>query len=129
MIEIETIIQALLLLLALQFKHAICDGPLQSLQMVREKAVYGKRQGVLHALIHAVASFVILLVVNIPAVFALQLALLEFALHYHIDFFKEKIVKHYGWYHSDGPFWWALVFDQTLHHMSYVMLVWLVFKF
>lgn len=125
--EIETIKQALLLLLALQVKHIICDGPLQTLQMVRDKSVYLKPLGVIHALIHSVGSFVVLLLVGLPLVFALQLVLLEFVLHYHIDFIKEKIVKQFGWYHSDGPFWWALIVDQTLHHMSYVLIVVLAF--
>lgn len=128
MIEIETIKQALLLLLALQVKHVICDGPLQTLQMVRDKSIYLKPLGVIHALIHCVGSSMILLFAGLPVVLVLQLALLEFVLHYHIDFIKEKIVKNYNWYHSDGPFWWALIADQTLHHMTYVLLVWLAFK-
>jgi Protein of unknown function (DUF3307) len=128
MIEIETIKQALMLLLALQVKHIICDGPLQTLQMVRDKSVYLKPLGIIHALIHFAGSFIILLFAGLPLLLVLQLVLLEFVLHYHIDFFKEKIVKHYDWYHSDGPFWWALIADQTLHHMTYVLLVWLAFR-
>jgi hypothetical protein len=128
MIEIETIKQALMLLLALQVKHIICDGPLQTLQMVRDKSVYLKPLGIIHALIHCAGSFIILLFAGLPLLLVLQLLLLEFVLHYHIDFFKEKIVKHYDWYHSDGPFWWALIADQTLHHMTYLLLVWLAFK-
>lgn len=128
MIEIETIKQALLLLLALQVKHVICDGPLQTLQMVRDKSVYLKPLGVVHALIHCASSFIILMFAGMPLVLALQLVLLEFVLHYHIDFIKEKFVKHFDWYHSDGPFWWALIVDQTLHHMTYVLLAVLAFK-
>ncbi len=128
MIEIETIKQALLLLVALQMKHVICDGPLQTLQMVRDKSVYLKPLGIIHAAIHCAASFIILEVAGVPLVDVLQLVLLEFVLHYHIDFIKEKIVKHFDWYHADGPFWWALIADQTLHHMTYVLLVWLAFK-
>jgi Protein of unknown function (DUF3307) len=128
MIDIDTIKLALLLLLALQVKHVICDGPLQTLQMVRDKSVYLKPLGVIHALIHCAGSFMILLFAGLPLVFVLQLVLLEFVLHYHIDFIKESIVKHFGWYHSDGPFWWALIVDQTLHHMSYVLFVVWAFK-
>jgi Protein of unknown function (DUF3307) len=128
MIEIETIKQGLLLLLALQVKHVICDGPLQTLQMVRDKSVYLKPLGVIHAAIHCVFSFIVLMFAGLPMALVLQLVLLEFVLHYHIDYLKEKIVKHFGWYHSDGPFWWALIADQTLHHMTYVLLVWLAFK-
>jgi Protein of unknown function (DUF3307) len=128
MIEIETLKQALLLLLALQVKHAICDGPLQTLQMVRDKSLYLKPMGIIHALIHCAGSLVVLLWVDLPFVVLAQLMLFEFVLHYHIDYIKEKIVKQFGWYHSDGPFWWALIFDQTLHHMTYVTMVWWAFK-
>ena len=93
MIDIETIKQALLLLLALQVKHVICDGPLQTLQMVRDKSVYLKPLGVFHALIHCAGSFLVLLSAGLPLVFVLQIVLLEFVLHYHIDFTKEKIIK------------------------------------
>jgi hypothetical protein len=126
MIAIETIKYAFLLLLALQVKHAICDGPLQTLQMVRDKSVYLKPLGLIHALIHSLGSLLVFWVAQVPLVFAFQLVLLEFALHYHIDYIKEKIVHYFGWYHSDGPFWWALVVDQTLHHMSYGVLVWFI---
>jgi hypothetical protein len=127
MIELDTIKQALLLLLALQVKHVICDGPLQTLQMVRDKSVYLKPLGIAHALIHCLGSFAVLAFSGLPLALVAQLVLLEFVLHYHIDYIKEKVVQHYGWYHSDGPFWWALIADQTLHHMTYVMLVWLAF--
>jgi Protein of unknown function (DUF3307) len=128
MTAIEILKHALLLLIALQVKHVICDGPLQTLQMVRDKSTYGKPLGIVHALIHSVGSLVVLMLFGVPLIYAAQLVLFEFVLHYHIDFIKEKIVQHYGWYHSDGPFWWALIADQTLHHMTYVLLVWLVFK-
>jgi Protein of unknown function (DUF3307) len=128
MTNINTIADAFLLLLALQVKHVICDGPLQTLQMVRDKSVYAKPLGILHASIHSGASLVVLLVARVPITFAVQLVALEFFIHYHIDFLKETYVKRHGWYHSDGPFWWALILDQTLHHMTYVLLVWLVIK-
>jgi ABC-type phosphate transport system permease subunit len=128
MTAIEVLKHALLLLIALQIKHVICDGPLQTLQMVRDKSSYGKPLGIGHALIHSVGSLVVFIIIGVPLGYAAQLVLLEFVLHYHIDFIKEKLVQRKGWYHSDGPFWWALIADQTLHHMTYAMLVWLVFK-
>lgn len=128
MTAIEILEHALLLLIALQVKHVICDGPLQTLQMVRDKSTYGKPLGIVHALIHSVGSLVVLMLFGVPLIYAAQLVLFEFVLHYHIDFIKEKIVHHFGWYHADGPFWWALIADQTLHHMTYALLVWLVFK-
>jgi hypothetical protein len=119
---------ALILVVFLQIKHVICDGPLQNLSMVHAKRVYAKPLGVLHAAIHGIATFIILGGFGIPFVFAAQLAALETVLHYHIDFLKESIVKWNNWTSLDGPFWWAFTLDQALHHMTYVALVWLIVR-
>lgn len=119
---------ALLLLLALQAKHFICDGPLQTLRMVQSKSHYGWPLGLLHAGIHLAATAGVLLGFGVPAALALKLAAAEGVLHYHIDFTKENVVKTLGWTVKDAPYWWALTLDQTLHHMTYVGLVWLIFK-
>ena len=46
----------LLLILLLQIKHFICDGPLQTKAMVDGKAIYGNRLGLLHAGIHGLGT-------------------------------------------------------------------------
>ena len=88
----------LLLLILLQVKHFICDGPLQTAAMVRDKGFYGRRLGLLHAGIHGcgtIAAFLIWGEIAIEAVAVL--AVVDFALHYHIDFSKEQIVRRNGW--------------------------------
>jgi Protein of unknown function (DUF3307) len=119
---------ALLMILGLQLKHIICDGPLQTLQMVSDKSFYGKPLGVLHATIHIVGTAAVLLIAGVPASMLMGLAVLDGVLHYHIDFIKENVVKWQKWKTADGPFWWALTTDQALHHMTYVALVWLALK-
>lgn len=118
----------LLLLVALQIKHVICDGPMQTLRMVKEKSFYGKPYGLLHGLVHAAGCFVVFLVFGLPATLAASLALLDGVVHYHVDFTKENIVKRAGWGYADGPYWWAIITDQTLHHMTALLLVWLALK-
>jgi hypothetical protein len=122
---IDQMQMALLMILGLQFKHIICDGPLQTLQMVRDKSVYGKPRGLLHALVHVAGSFIVLLIAGLPITSILGLAILDGVIHYHVDFTKENLVKYMGWTNVDSPFWWALTTDQALHHMTYVMIVWL----
>jgi Protein of unknown function (DUF3307) len=119
---------ALLLIVMLQLKHAVCDGPLQTLRMVQDKSHYGRPHGLLHAAIHGGGTLLVLLLVGLPVQMAGSLALTDAILHYHIDFTKENIVKKAGWKTDSGPFWWALTTDQTLHHMTYVLLVWLALK-
>lgn len=119
---------AFLMILGLQLKHVICDGPLQTLEMVRDKSSYAKPKGLLHAAIHLVGSFLVCWLVGLPFVLSLALAALDGFIHYHVDFLKENLVKRKGWSTKDGPFWWAFTTDQTLHHMTYILLTWLAFK-
>ncbi len=67
----------LLLILGLQFKHIVCDGPLQTLQMVKDKSFYGKPLGVVHAFVHGVGSALILALVGLPVTLVLALAALD----------------------------------------------------
>jgi hypothetical protein len=115
----------LLLVVALQVKHMVCDGPLQTLRMVKDKSRYGAPHGLLHAAIHGGGTLIVLAGFGVSLGLVAALAALDTVLHYHIDFTKENIVKKAGWSTDDGPFWWALTADQSLHHMTYVMLAWL----
>jgi hypothetical protein len=110
----------LTLLLLLQLKHALCDGPLQTRRMVQEKAVYGGRGGIIHAAIHGGASVAVLLAWGMAALPALLLAFAEGLFHYHVDFAKERLVRSNGLTTEMPQFWWALQFDQMVHQFSYV---------
>lgn len=115
--------QSLIILLVLfQAKHFICDGPLQTTAMVRDKGHYGRWLGFKHAGIHGVGTLVVLLLAAVAPVTALMLALADFALHYHIDFSKEQIVRRAGWSTTNPPFWWSLSADQMLHQLTYILL-------
>lgn len=116
------LMQFALLIALLQVKHVICDGPLQTLAMVKAKSHYGRSLGLLHALIHATGSFVVLAGFGISVLLALKLAVLDGVLHYHVDYIKENLVKIMHWSVKEGPFWWALTTDQALHHLTYVVI-------
>jgi hypothetical protein len=119
---------ALLALVSLQVKHLICDGPLQTLRMVQDKSFYGRPQGVLHAAIHLVGTAIVFMLFGMPLKIVALLALVDGAIHYHIDFIKNNLVRAKGWGTEDSPYWWAFTADQMLHHMTYVLLVWLAFR-
>lgn len=120
-------VSALLFAAALMVKHIICDGPLQTLAMVRAKSRYGRPLGLLHAGIHVAGTFLICLLFGLGAQTAALLALLDGALHYHIDYAKENLVRLKSWTATDGPFWWAMTTDQALHHLTYLLLAYLAF--
>lgn len=79
--------------------------------------------GIYHALFHGLGTFLVLLLVTDFAT-ALALALVDFILHYHIDWAKMKFNKLKGW----GPmtheqFWTLLGLDQYLHALTYIGIV------
>lgn len=114
----------LMLLIALQAKHFVADGPLQTRAMVEAKGVFGKPLGLLHAALHGIGTGVVFLAFGFPVGVVITVAAADAGVHYLIDFSKEQIVRRARWTTADPTFWWALSADQTLHQMSYVILVW-----
>jgi hypothetical protein len=111
------------LIALLQFKHFICDGPLQTSQMVQQKSIYAAPIGILHSALHGLGSGVVLFFFAPSLAVAVGLAFIDFLVHYHIDYLKENIIKYFRWDFQDSKFWWALNADQTLHQFTYLGLV------
>ena len=118
----------LFIVAALQVKHFICDGPLQTRAMVEAKGYYGRPLGLLHAFIHAAGTWLVLAAFGFAAPLVLLLGLLDLAVHYHVDFSKESVVRKAGWTPSQAPFWWALSADQTAHQLTYLLIAYLALK-
>jgi hypothetical protein len=110
------------LVAALQFKHFLCDGPLQTKAMVDAKSHYGRGQGVLHSFLHGAGSLGVLLLFGQSIVLSLALAALDLVVHYHVDFLKENTVKLFRWSPQDSYFWWAMSADQMLHQFTYLVM-------
>jgi hypothetical protein len=114
--------------LILQIKHFICDYPLQTVYQLRNKGTYGHPGGILHSGIHAAATCIAFLVITPPLLIGIGIVLGEFLLHYHIDWAKEQIIRRLQLTATDRGFWWAIGFDQLLHHLTYVaigaVLIW-----
>jgi hypothetical protein len=108
------------LLLLLQLKHAVADGPLQTLWMLKEKGHYGRSGGIAHAGIHGAGAAIVLFACDMAAPIAIALAAGDAILHYHVDFAKETLVRRLDWTNDKPMFWWALQGDQLLHQFTYV---------
>jgi Protein of unknown function (DUF3307) len=121
----NNLIPVFVLIAALQAKHFICDGPLQTKAMVISKSKYGDRLGLVHALLHGIGTLAVLAVAGFNFNVVLALAVLDFALHYHIDYLKENLVRQAGLTVQDAKFWWALSADQTLHQLTYLAIAYL----
>lgn len=118
---------ALLVLAAvavLMFKHMVADFYLQTPYQYLNKGTYGHPGGFIHAGIHvALTPLVYLILAPGSLLLAAGIALGEFAVHYHIDWFKERITRKNGWTARDRGFWFALGTDQFLHGLTYLVLV------
>jgi hypothetical protein len=112
----------LVLLAMLQIKHAICDGPLQTLRMVQEKGIYGRPWGLVHSGLHGLGRLIVFLIFGLGFLPALLLSVAEMVVHYQIDFVKESLVRRHHWKQDNAFFWWALMGDQLLHHLTYIAL-------
>lgn len=118
--------------LALLFlKHFYADFVNQPPYMYLNKGNWKHPGGYLHALHHAVLSFVIMYFFFILYGFSIYLMLIvpaaEFVIHYLMDFTKVNICKAKGY----GPttheewFWW-LGFDQLVHCLTYIWMGYMI---
>lgn len=115
-------------LLCLFAKHFICDFPLQtSPWMYRNKGIYLHPGGIAHAAIHGAGTLLVLAAfIDITA--ALQYALLDMLIHYHIDWAKMHVGKRYNLRPDNSDWFWIILgLDQFLHHLTYFLIVYLAF--
>jgi len=105
----------------LTFKHFVCDFVLQTDRMVDTKYIYGHPLSLQHSIYHALGTLIICILFVSPKM-AFILALVDGAIHYHLDWFKSKFGpdaghKHYWAWHGA---------DQLLHQLTYILLLILV---
>lgn len=124
------------LLFLLFTKHLIVDFYLQTMDMVKGKGIYMNRHGLWHSGQHALGTFVCVFVAAFtltPSGWLLNPALLimfpilDFMLHYHIDWAKMNINKNRGYTPSDPQFWHWLGVDQYAHALTYLLIAFLAF--
>ena len=113
-------INPVLFLLALLFiKHWYIDFVDQSTEEVNSKGIYGDGPGIAHSAKHGIATLMCILVIMGQEFFlyAVLLAIMDFVLHYHIDWVK----MNYG--NRDittNQFWNHLGLDQLAHYLVYL---------
>lgn len=118
----------LTLLILFQIKHFVADYPLQTPAMIRGKGILFNPQGILHSLHHSALTLATLAVFSlihpVAMMLAVAIASAEFFIHYVIDYSKMQYGRTLT---TDDPkFWWAIGFDQMLHHFTYLAFVWIV---
>ena len=112
------------LLIAFQVKHFVADFPLQTQYMLRKTEAgwaFVIPLGV-HCLIHAVMTAAIVVWIK-PEL--LWLAFADFVIHFAMDRLKSG-PRYLGRFNDPKrtSFWVALGFDQLVHHLTHLWIVW-----
>lgn len=120
--------QLLIFLLMLQLKHFYLDFVAQTETELKYKGVYSNFSGMTHSIKHGFYSFICTLLILELELYYILLALLvgiiDFVVHYHVDFIKSK----YGPTDiSNKNFWVWFGFDQLIHQLTYLLLITIVF--
>lgn len=111
-------------LLALTFKHFVCDFPLQTEPwMWANKGTYGHPGGIAHSATHLIGTLIVFSVFDVDMKLVYAASVIDFVAHYHIDWAKMNIGKTYGLHPATRMFWVLLGFDQLLHMLTYFALV------
>ncbi len=115
----------LLLMVLLQIKHLFADYFLQTPRMLSRRGVYLHLGRAEHALLHAILTFLSLMIIGAPLVFSSVIALIEWGVHFHIDWLKGRHAEARQYTPADAAYWRAFGTDQLAHHLTYVAIVWL----
>lgn len=125
--------------LLLQTKHLIVDWCWQPPYEFMNKGTYGHWGGIRHALKNAIGTALIMAMIVqfglaqsmlVAAMTFVLVLVVDFVLHYHIDWAKMNINRHYGLEPTKHANFWRLTgFDQFLHQITYVGIVTSVFYF
>lgn len=117
---------SIFILLALLFvKHWYIDFINQSMEEVVGKGIYGNAHGLMHSIKHGVASTLIFLAFTGDFTYSVIIGIIDFAIHYHVDWAKININKKYNYTPNDPKFWAWLGADQLAHSLTYLGIVWL----
>ena len=110
-----------------QFKHFLCDFPLQFEFMVFKKCNPGWNfffPLLGHASIHGLFTTIIVLLIN-PSFW--WLGICDLVIHFVVDRLKSG-PRYLGRYNdvTKSSFWNILGFDQALHHLTHVGIIYLI---
>lgn len=112
-------VEILLILALFQIKHWYVDFVNQSDEEVKYKGTYLDWRGVKHSLKQGIATAIVLVLFTHPA-WAIIFGIVDFLLHYHIDWLKmnkgNRDIR-------TKEFWNHLGLDQMAHQLTYIGIV------
>ncbi len=114
-------------LAGLQIKHFVADYMLQWPAMIRDKCHLNRPGGYIHAGIHVAGTLPVLFLAAVPFAIIWKILLCEFFVHYAIDYAKAAYGSTRRPDMSSGTFWVAHGLDQLAHHLTYTVILAIIF--
>lgn len=124
-----TVSSVLILLCLLQIKHMFADYFLQTPRMLSGRGEYFHLGRAEHAAVHAFGSVIAFFIVGASPAFIAVMAVLEWIVHFNIDWGKARYSEMKGYGPNEAGYWRASGFDQALHHLTYLAMVWIWVEF
>ncbi|MFK7755138.1 MAG: DUF3307 domain-containing protein [Sedimentitalea sp.] len=121
----DTVSTVLILLCLLQIKHMFADYFLQTPRMLSGRGEYWHMGRAQHAGVHSVFSALVLGIMGTTPVMMVVLVVGEWIVHFNIDWAKARYSEFRGYTPTQAGFWRAAGFDQALHQLTYVGMVWI----
>lgn len=114
----------LLLLCLLQIKHMFADFYLQTPKMLAGRGEYLHAGRAQHAAVHVAGTAIVFLIFGAPWSFILIVSVLEWIVHFNIDFAKAHYSDKKQLQPNQAAFWRATGLDQLMHSLTYIAMVW-----
>ena len=124
-----TIYFALALLAALFAKHMVADFFAQPTVWQKTKHLYVSPGNIKHSGLHAVLTLAVLAGFGYSWLTCLLLSLLDYVVHFHIDWAKAKITQSNALAQNNPLYWNIFGIDQFLHQLTYIGLVLILIKY
>lgn len=120
----------MLVLFLLGTKHMIVDGPLQSHfpYLYEHKGQFLHLGGIAHAGLHGLGTLIALALYPGLLGLALFMGVVDFLIHYVVDYTKMALNAKNGWNPTKPHFWTAILVDQYAHYLTYLGIAWYVSK-
>ena len=114
----------LVLLALLQLKHMLGDYFLQTPKMLAGRGEYWHMGRAEHAGVHALGSIIAFVVIGTSWLVILPIVLVEWIIHFHIDWAKARYSDERCLTPTQAAFWRAAGVDQALHQFTYIAMAW-----
>ena len=117
----------LLLMTLLIAKHFIVDFIWQTPYQWQHKHIFGHPGGIIHSGLHLLVSWTSLgLIFGFFTLSLITAVIIEFILHYFIDWSKMNFTIHFNIKPDNPIFWHILGFDQMLHYLTYIWMIYYI---